>query len=63
MIEILGRCMLVLAQFITGIYNIELEYTTGQYVKFGNIMLGFACFFVALYYIFRALGIYNNNDE
>lgn len=62
MIEILKYCFVALAQYITGIYNIELEYTTGNYVKFGNIILAFVCFFLVLYYLFRALGIMHSEE-
>lgn len=63
MIEILKYCMITLAQYINGIYNIELEFTTGHYVKFGNIILASLSFFLLLYYVLRALGLIDKGDD
>ena len=63
MIEILKNCMIILAQYVNGIYNIELEFTTGNYVKFGNIILASIAFFLLLYYVLRALGLIDKGDD
>lgn len=63
MIEILKQCMILASNAVNEVYNIELEFTTGHYVKFGNIMLATAVFFIMLYWIFVALGIFNRNGD
>lgn len=62
MIDILKNLIDLGMQFISGIYHLKIEFTTGRFVNIGDVAVAFVFFVLALYLLLKGLGIIGGDD-
>lgn len=63
MIDIIKSLITLMVNFITGIYNIEIDLNPNWNVKFGTLVLAFISFIILLKVIFESIGIKKGDDD
>lgn len=63
MVDIIKSIIDLLAQFINGIFNFQVDFIPGQNISIGVIVVSFVFFVLAIYLILRALGIIKEGSD
>ena len=63
MIEIIKKVIDIMMIFIYKIYNLPIEFTTGNYVKLGTIVVAFVSIVFIIYFILKSLGFLGKDDD
>ena len=63
MLNIIQNFFKLCAQFISQIYVWEIEWTPGNTIQLGTLVVGFVAFILILYYLLSSLGIIGRNDD
>lgn len=63
MIDIIYKLIDLIKIFIDGIFNIQIEFINGQPVSLGIIILAYLFIIIAIYLVFKAVGIKKEEDD
>ena len=63
MLEIARNYIMLIMQFINGVYNWKIEWTPGYEIKIGTLVVGFTSFMLIIYYFLNAFGFIRKDDE
>lgn len=63
MIEIIYKLIDIMKIFIDKLFNFQIEFTKGNYVPIGIVVIAFIFLVFAIYIIFKALGLTKESDD
>ena len=63
MIEIIKNVIDIIMIFIYKLYNLPIDFTTGNYVKLGTVVIAFVSIVFIIYLILKSLGFIGKDDD
>lgn len=62
MVEIIRNFLILCADFINKLFDMQIEWQTGQSVPIGKVVLAFIYLAFTLYFIFDCMGLLDGGD-